>query len=526
MRQCAAGLLGLGLAACGGPAVPMGSEGYVQGFLGGAVADEPRAALVARDILSAGGTAADAAVALYFALGVTLPSRAALGGGGVCLVHDAARGRVEALDFMAARPQAIPAGADRPSAVPAALRGLFALHARYGRLRWEQLVAPAENMARFGVPVSRALAADLALVGAPLLADVESRKVFAAADGRPLGEGARLTQIELAAVLGQIRTRGPGEFYLGPFARQFVAGVREAGGSLGVEDLSAVKPLWRETVAEKSGNLTIHFAPPPAAGGVIAAQVWEAIVAGRYARAAPDLKAQLVAEAALRAFADMGRWRSPEGGVLAEPARGAALMAGASGERATDPATLGPSGAALMPNPASTGFAVVDPFGAAVACGLSLNNLFGTGRVVPGTGILLAAAPGVGQFGPALLGPVLVVNPHVRELFLAGAAGGGAAGPTAMVQTLADVLLGGQGLAAALRAPRIHRGIDGALDHEPGVAPEVLEGLRRRGHVLRPASELGRVNAIHCAGGAPVAPETCSFLADPRAFGLGVGRES
>ena len=135
-----------------------GTPGHVSGFLGGVVADEPRAALVAREVLSRGGNAADAAVALGFALAVTLPSRAGLGGGGACLAYSPAANSVnggvpEAIAVHAAGARARRGGRRTgPAAVPMLARGLFALHARYGRRPFETLIAPAEQMARFGVP--------------------------------------------------------------------------------------------------------------------------------------------------------------------------------------------------------------------------------------------------------------------------------------------------------------------------------------------------------------------------------------
>lgn len=145
------------------------------------VSDEPRSALVGRDILSAGGNAVDAAVATYFAMSVTYPGAATLGGGGMCVVSRGQDDAVEAIDF---RP-ALFAQGGRAVMIPGAVRGMFALHARYGRLKWEALLLPAERLARFGNPVPRAFARQIAGLPAAAFAGPEFRRIFTV-EGKPL----------------------------------------------------------------------------------------------------------------------------------------------------------------------------------------------------------------------------------------------------------------------------------------------------------------------------------------------------
>ena len=462
-------LLGaLGLAACGtvssavnsvvggsgGPAA--GQPGFVSGFLGGVAADEPRAALVGRDVLSAGGTAVDAAVAAGFALSATLPSRAGIGGGGACLVYDPVRNSTEAVVFPAGNPGG---GGDRPAAIPMMARGLFALHTRKPRRPFEELVSPAEQLARFGTPASRALATDLAAVAGPLLADAGARAVFAPA-GQPLREGEVLSQPDLGATLAALRVSGVGDLYQGAQARRLEELSPRAGGPLTVAALrpavAQVMPPLQVTLV----NDTLSFLPPPADGGLAAAVAAQALAAG-----------QAPAAAEARGLAVAGAWRA--GG--AEPA---ALLA-------NPPA----GGGAMGTLPASTTLVVLDREGGAVSCAFSMNNLFGTGRLVPGMGMFLAAAPGVGRVEPPLLSAVLVHNRNLKAFRFAGAGSGQAAAP----------------LAAALPAIRQ------LVSRTP--LPQALAEV----------PEPGRTNAISCDRYLPGDPRQCVAGTDARGAGLAIG---
>jgi gamma-glutamyltranspeptidase/glutathione hydrolase len=354
----------LALAACG-PRVEQSQPGFVEGFFGAVVADEPRAAEIGRDVLAGGGNAADAAVATYFALAVTLPSAASLGASGVCLAHKAETRQAEAIVFPTT--PAGPAVDGRKGfdvAVPTAVRGMTLLHVRHGQARWEVLVAPGERLARDGASVSRALARDLQAGVSQVGLDPAARRIYDKGNGVAVGEGDPFPQRDLAGALGAIRAKGGVDFFQGQFARQLVDTVQASGGGLTLQNLREAVAAAVAPVQLPVGNHVGYFAPAPFAGNATQA-----------------------------AFTGQG---GAPGGTYA------------GGE---------------------AGFVAVDRRGNAVACMVGMGQLFGTRKVAPGTGIMMAA-PGGGS--NAMMGPMLISNRNTGDFFLAGFASGGPSAPAAL----------------------------------------------------------------------------------------------
>ncbi|PKR55618.1 gamma-glutamyltranspeptidase [Thalassospira marina] len=372
------------LAACTTPTQNLGQIGAVKGVLGGVTGDEPLAVQTARDVLSAGGTAADAAVAMYATMTVTKPSVAGIGGGGVCVVHDRLAKKIEVLDFWP-RPGTQTKSGQVHTAVPGVPRGLYALSARYGRLNWGQLLASAEQDARFGTPLSRSLKMDLdasrdKILSTPSLAQIYSR------DGELLDVGDRVQQLGLGALLTSLRVKGPGEFYNGGLATQLVAAVNNAGGTLTLADLNNYKPVWREATAVTSGNENIYFthAPRAAAGtGDITGEGELVDVLNRY-------------------LADIDN----------------APTSAAKGGR--------------------SGFVVVDVAANAVACETTMTEPFGVGIGANAFGLDLAS----GDVAEPLVGPVLKINPNVFEFYYGIAGTDTPAGATSQIAQMAEELVG------------------------------------------------------------------------------------
>jgi gamma-glutamyltranspeptidase/glutathione hydrolase len=501
-------------------------------FFGVAAGDEPNAVKAAEEVLKFGGTAVDAAVALTLTMTVTMPSAVSLGGGGVCIVHDPNRKKTEIIDFIA------PAGAensraDRPSAVPTLLRGLSAMHVRYGDSDLRGLLAATEKKARFGHIVSRAAARQMALAAQPLFQDPAARRIFARPDGKPYAEGDRLIQLDLADTFAEIRTGGVAGFYKGQLAKRIVKAAQDAGGTLSLDDLRNYVPKWRKPVAIAHRDQTVIFAPAPAGAGVGGGLMWNMLTdSDRYQRASGEARAHLLLETAKRAFAARGKWLKSTGSdkanrSFADPKNASQLMANFNSERATTASELNPALTKGGENPAGTGFVIVDLVGLAVSCTLTNYNLFGSGRVAPGTGVVLAAAPGHGDRNALSLGPTLSFDSELGSFRFAAAGSGGAAALSATMAVAADTMLQDRTLEQAITVPRVHHG--GAPDVavlEPTVPESIKKGLQRRGHKTIVAPSLGRVNAAECPLGLDAVSETvaCFVYADPR--GAGVAAEA
>ncbi|MFP4003073.1 MAG: gamma-glutamyltransferase [Alphaproteobacteria bacterium] len=408
---CSLGLLGGGSPGDRAPVMISAEEARATparsttaGFDGLVIADEPVAADAARRVLAKGGSAADAATALYFALSVTYPSAAGLGGGGLCLVHDVSKDRTFSLDFLPRDPQRTGF-----AAVPGNVKGFEDLHRRLGRLNWAFVVEPAEDLADDGFRVSDALAQRLAGARNVLREDRGLRELFL--DGRePLAEGDKLRQDRLASTLSRIQSRGSRALYTGGRAETLVA---ETGGRLTVEELEQYRPVW--TVAQEVETAPGRRFLIPA----------ERTGSGAFLDA-------LFREAAAREISSAAGLRELADGLL--------KRFGAPNDL---PADFG-----------STAFFVMDGRGDAVGCGLTMNGPFGSGRFSPSTGMVFARAPSLGPFGlsGAFLSPVMMGGGEdgLLTLVVVGAGGPRAAAAsvyTAMAarpgtgQTLADVIL-------------------------------------------------------------------------------------
>ncbi|MEQ9487704.1 MAG: gamma-glutamyltransferase [Alphaproteobacteria bacterium] len=510
------------LSACAvdeGPA--LGQPGFVGGFYGGVAADEPHAVIAARDVLTAGGTAADAAVALSFALSVTLPTRAGLGAGGSCVVHDAGLGLTEALDFL---PRIGTGKGQVPTTIPSLARAMLVLHARYGRLDWREVLAPAEQLARFGHRPSRALRRELTALWPLIQRDPMALKVFGGDTGAVPTPETNLRQVQLASILGQIRVRGAGVMYSGSVSQAIADSYNRVGGVLTAEDIRGLIPEWRVPVATPFFNgRTLFVPPPPDNGGVVLAQSAGLIeVDDRFVQATGEDRVHLLVQAMRKSFEEKDAWINTVGlpieslGSLVSEDKLEQIAATIdTGTTENNPASEG----VPITTGGATGFVVVDSTGMTVACTLTIGGPLGTRKMLDEYGFYPGWSP-----GPAgtWLTPAVVVSEVTSQMYYASAGTDGSSGLAATLSLLSGVNADSGSLESLVGAPRffLNPGKSEILV-EPGLNPASLTG---KGQIARTGRSPSRINVVYCPSGYPVDQEKrrCAIATDSRGDGLSV----
>jgi gamma-glutamyltranspeptidase/glutathione hydrolase len=530
------------------------------------VSQEAAASRIGVDILKRGGNAVDAAVAVGFALAVTLPRAGNIGGGGFMLIHRADLHKTIAIDYREAAPALTTKDVfldDKGEAdprkslvsglgvgVPGTVAGFEVAWRKYGsgRFAFADLVAPAARLAHQGLTVDDDLADSLPY-GAPRLALYPAAaRIFLKPDGRPLGVGEHLALDDLAATLDVIAAEGPRGFYEGPVAQKIVAAVGQAGGRMTLDDLKTYRAVEREVVRGTYRGHEIVSMPPPSSGGVHVIEILNILEGYPLGRQGLNSAATIheMAEAEKLAYADRAQYLG-DPDFLHVPVKGLTSKAYAdhlrqsiSPDRARPAGEIRPGGPEPYESDQTTHFSIVDEDGDAVSNTYTLNLPYGCGLVAAGTGVLLndelddfAAKPGAANAFGLTGGEANEPGPNKRplssmsptmvfkdgELEIVTGSPGGSRIITTVLQVILDILDHGLNVAEAVDAPRVHdQWLPDELRIERGLSPDTIRLLEAMGHKVVLREAMGSASTIERKDG------VLTGASDPRQRGtLAIG---
>ncbi|WP_062763452.1 gamma-glutamyltransferase [Falsirhodobacter sp. alg1] len=506
------------------------------------VAQEEIAAEVGRDILVAGGNAADAGVAVAFALAVTLPRAGNLGGGGFMLVHDAKSNVTKAIDYR----EMAPTTADRDmfldeageadtnksrytglaTGVPGTVAGMQLVLDQYGTMSLSDVLQPAIRLARDGIIVTADLADSLKALENRLKKWPASAAIFYKPDGSYYEPGDRLIQSDLAATLQRIADEGPDGFYKGQTAQEIVDAVQASGGRITMDDMANYTAISREPVTGTYRGYDIVSMPPPSSGGIHIIQILntlEGYPIGFLGQNSADT-IHLMAEAMKRAYADRSEYLGdpdffhvPQAQLLSK-IYAADIRDGISINRATPSEEIKPADLTPYESDQTTHFSIVDKDGNAVSNTYTINFSYGSGMVADGTGVLMnnemddfAAKPGVMNAYGMIGGDANAVEPNKRPLssmsptivmkdgkvFMVTGSPGGSRIITTVVQLIMNVIDHGMNIAEATVAPRIHHQWQPeVLRVEEGLSRDTIAALEAKGHKVEVMETMGSAQSI------------------------------
>ena len=523
----------------------------------------PLASEAGFEILAAGGNAFDAAVAVSAALSVTEPRGSGLGGGGFYLLHRASDGLNVLIDAREVAPEAatrdmfldtegkpVP-GRSTDTALAAGIPGEAAAWAhvaeKFGRLPLKRSLQPAIRLAREGFPVYPRLAEDIARKKPAFERSPDARRIFLVKGAAP-PVGYVLKQPELSRSLALLADKGPDAFYKGALAEKLVAGVHKLGGIWSREDLANYRVIERQPLTGEYHGVHIVTAPPPSSGGVALLNALNILDGYDLARLDSATRKHVIIESLRRVHRDRAEFLGDPAFVsvplqrLLSPDYAAGERTSIRLDRATPSSAL--PGYIGEPNGgvSTTHFSILDREGNRAAVTITLNTWFGTGLVVPGTGILLnnqmddfAIKPGepnayklVGAAANSIAPgkrPLSSMTPTFLEsdkgIAILGSPGGSFIPSLVLLGTLN--WLNGADAMGIVTAPRIHHQYqpDVVFAEPKGLTDDERRSLEERGHKFRDwPPTIGNMQVITW----DYATQSVVAASDPRGAGQGMVR--
>ena len=494
----------------------------------GAIASAyPLASKAGQEILSEGGNAFDAAVAVAAALAVVEPSSSGLGGGGFFLLHRQADGFDTMVDAREKAPGAATrdmyldkAGNEIPnastngpisSAIPGEPAAFEYLARKYGKLSLKQSLQPAIRLARDGFPLYARLQFGIKAKRDTLARSPDAAKAFLTAAGDVPEIGAVMKQPELANTLEAIAAQGAKGFYEGRVAEDLVAGVRAGGGIWTLEDLKNYRVVERKPLVGEYHGARIVTAPPPSSGGIAVLDSLNILAGFDLHDGDSATHKHLIIEAMRRAYRDRAIFLG-DPDFIKMPLQQLMSVDYAAGQRSSIradkamPSDLLPGIESEPKGMNTTHFSVLDAAGNRAAVTITVNLFFGNGYMPAGTGVLLnnemddfSTKPGRPNVFGLIGNTANAIAPNKRSLssmsptFVETPKGtmiiGSPGGSTIISQVLLGILnyVDGMNAADIVKYPHYHHQyLPDDVGYEQGaLTDEEIAKLQAMGHKLR-----------------------------------------
>lgn len=505
-----------------------------KGRFGMVVSQNSTATSVGQGILARGGNAVDAAVAVGFALAVTLPRAGNLGGSGFMLAHMAAEQTTTAYDYRSVAPMTASVeaftGADgemdmdkltfgpMAAGVPGTVAGMYKAWQQLGSMSWKEILQPAYQLANEGFTVGHDLAHVLNMAS-KVLNHYSSGSAYLKQDGQPWVAGDKLIQKDLAWSIAQIMEHGAAAFYEGELAQQILAAFEKTGGIMSREDLAAYRVKERTPVSTSYRGKQVISMPPVSGGGITLIQMLnmlENFDMSKYPQGSArslHLQAEVMKRAAANRRSLIGDPDFVEVSVDAYISKDLArsMAKKVSFKRAAKVKNIKAESLERYESRNTTHYSVMDKHGNAVSNTYTLGYSFGSGFVAEGTGILFdnqmrnfsyrtdnnhknALAPGKRML--STMSPTIVLDDNGKVFLVTGTPGGGRI-INVILQVLVNVIDYQMNIAEATHQPRIHQGWRSqALGIETGMNPEVVNLLKGMGHKIDMQQTMGSTQSV------------------------------